>query len=342
VVGTSPPFSTIQAFPSVLGLPYTIQWNLSLQQSIGNVQTITLAYVGASGHKLLRTEEYVGGVAGVPQTFTQLLFTNNAGYSNDNSLQLQFQRRVLKGAHIIASYSLSHSLDDVSTDTIFNGIPARFLTPRMDYGPSDFDIRHTATVGADCSPHFRYPSPFSRAILSNWSIDPIAVIRSAPPVDVVVSRDIGFGTYDFRPDTVPGVRRYLNDATTPGGHRFNPMALSIPTTPRQGSLGRNTFRGFSLFEADVAISRRFRVVERYGIQARFEAFNLFNHPNFSPPVGRIGSVDSQGNFSPQNGFGTSQTILSEGLQGGSLGAGFSPLYQIGGARSLEFAVKIDF
>jgi len=80
--------------------------------------------------------------------------SNNAGYSNYNALQVRLARRATAGAHIIASYSFSHSFDNVSTDSIFTGIPGQFLNPRVDYGPSDFDVRHTATLGVDYNPKF--------------------------------------------------------------------------------------------------------------------------------------------------------------------------------------------
>jgi len=109
-------------------------------------------------------------VAGVPQSFTQVLFSNNAGYSNYNALQVRLARRATAGAHIIASYSFSHSFDNVSTDSIFTGIPGQFLNPRVDYGPSDFDVRHTATLGVDYNPKFGGNSHALNTLLSNWQL----------------------------------------------------------------------------------------------------------------------------------------------------------------------------
>jgi hypothetical protein len=340
-----PPFRTVVAFPSLLKVPYVWHWNLGLQQSLGPDQTVHIGYVGASGHSLLRTEEYVGGVAGVPQSFTQVLFSNNAGYSNYNALQVRLARRVSAGAHIIASYSFSHSFDNVSTDSIFTGIPGQFLNPSVDYGPSDFDVRHTATLGVDYTAKFEGHSHPLNTLLSNWAIDSIAIIHSSPPVNVTVSRDLGFGIYDFRPDLVPGIAMYLDDPSAPGGRRFNPLALSVSNAQQQGSLRRNVFRGFPLFQVDLAVQRTFRTTERLSIKARVEAFNLFNHPSFSPELGEMGTLDSSGRLVPQIGFGLSQATLAQGLAGGRVGAfgnGFSPLYQAGGARSLQLALKLEF
>jgi hypothetical protein len=68
------------------------------------------------------------------------------------------------------------------------------------------------------------------------------------------------------------------------------------------------------------------------LQFRAEMFNVLNHPNFGPPQPGIG----------RGGFGQSTQILSESL-GGNVGAGgFNALYQLGGPRSIQFALKLHF
>jgi S1-C subfamily serine protease len=62
-------------------------------------------------------------------------------------------------------------------------------------------------------------------------------------------------------------------------------------------------------------------------------FNVLNHPNFGPPVGDIS----------QPKIGLSTQILAQSLGGANVGGGgFSPLYQIGGPRSIQFALKLTF
>jgi hypothetical protein len=339
---TAAPFGTIQAFPEALRLPYSYHWNLSLDQSLRTEQTVSIGFLGEMGHSLLRTEQYIGGAAGLPSVFTQVLFTNNEGFSNYDALQIQFRRQSRKGPHVIASYTLSHSLDNVSTDANFEGLPARFINPRSDYGPSDFDIRHTGTVALDYNLHIAGKSWFSKSLFSNWFIDSIVMVRSSQPVDILVARDIGFGVYPLRPDRIKGVSFYIGDRAAPGGRRLNPAALSVSSDMRQGSLRRNSFRGFPFFQADVAMGRRFRVSHCLDLLTRVEAFNLLNHPNFSPPANQLGRVDPSGGFVPQDGFGVSQTMFAQGLQGGSFNTGFSPLYQIGAARSVQLVLKVEF
>jgi hypothetical protein len=339
-ITTSPPFGPMPVFPAVLKLPYTYQWNLSVEQSLGREQTISVGYAGSVGHSLFRTEQYVGGLASVPLSFKQLLFTNNGGYSNDHALLAQLKRRTSRGLDVLASYTYSHSLDNVSTDAIFN-VPQHLVSRRTDYGSSDFDLRHIATFAVDYSIPAPSRSSPVKTVISNWTIDPIFMFRSSPPVNIVFSRQTAPGI-PFRPNVVPGAPLYVDDPGVAGRRRINSAAFLIPVGERQGDLGRNHLRGFPLFQVDVALRRKFRVKDNVAVQLRIEAFNLFNHPNFAPESGQLGVTNLAGTFFPQSGFGISGNSFGNGLQGGGPGSGFSPLYQIGQARSLQMAVQLQF
>ena len=182
---------------------------------------------------------------------------------------------------------------------------------------------------------YAIPSPFAdgagKAIFSGFGLDTIVRARSATPVNVLSGRDpfgLGFTTVS-RPDLVAGQPLYLNDPSFAGGRRFNPAAFD-GTTPiaqgRQGTLGRNVLRGFSASQVDVALRRDFKLVESLNLQFRLDAFNLFNHANFANPTGILTSAI----------FGRASQMLSSGL------GGMSPLYQIGGPRSLQLALKLQF
>jgi len=197
---------------------------------------------------------------------------------------------------------------------------------------------------------------FANLLLRGWSLNNIVQARSAPPVDVyytyVTSLSNGFAT-DVRPDLVPGQPIYLYGSQYPGGKAFNPAAFqSAPLTPagcdpgvdspcgplRQGDLGRNVLRGFGSVQWDFAVHRDFVLRESLKLQFRAEMFNVLNHPNFGPPVGNLGNPAA---INPQ--FGQSFQMLGQSLAGGNVGAGaFDPLYQIGGPRSVQLALKLIF
>jgi hypothetical protein len=88
-----------------------------------------------------------------------------------------------------------------------------------------------------------------------------------------------------------------------------------------------------VWQADFALHRQFRFTQRVGLQFRAEFFNVFNHPNFGNP-----SVTSIG----QPLFGVSTETLADSMGSGGASGGFNPLYQIGGPRSIQLALKLSF
>jgi hypothetical protein len=45
----------------------------------------------------------------------------------------------------------------------------------------------------------------------------------------------------------------------------------------------------SYFDVDTALSRKFKVTERFDVEARVEAFNVTNHPNVGGPTPSTGA-----------------------------------------------------
>jgi hypothetical protein len=58
-ISVTPPYTgaSIYAFPAHLQLPYTLEWNTSLQQALGKQQSLTISYVGAAGRRLIGEQE---------------------------------------------------------------------------------------------------------------------------------------------------------------------------------------------------------------------------------------------------------------------------------------------
>jgi len=132
---------------------------------------------------------------------------------------------------------------------------------------------------------------------------------------------------------------YLYGSQYPGGKALNPNAfVAAPINPvtmleEQGDLGRNALRGFPAAQWDFAVRRQFPITEALKLQFRAEFFNILNHPNFGPPESNWTLPPSQ--------FGVATQMLGASL-GQGYGTGFSPLYQIGGPRSIQLALKLTF
>jgi hypothetical protein len=360
-----PPISEANAYITALDpnlkLPYTQEWNVAVEQSLGAVQSLSVSYVGAIGRRLLLTE----GIIAPNPNVADADVVGNYGTSDFDALQLQFRRRLSRGLQALASYQWGHSIDTGSTGAgglVFGDYYSRQLGADANRGPSDFDIRNSASVALT----YDVPAPKANAIASaavrHWSMDDVFQIRSAPPVDVDYEDFYQFGNSPgtVRPDVVPGEPFYLYGAqcaatfqaagvlplgvACPGGKGFNAAAFILPPTnpltglvTSQGDLGRNALRGFGAWQWDLAVHREFPIHESLKLQFRAEMFNVLNHPNFGPPLGVLGYST----------FGLANQTLAQSLDGGlggsNLGSGsFSPQYQFGGPRSVQFALKLIF
>jgi hypothetical protein len=350
-LGLDPPYGSVTAFDPDLKLPRTYQWNVSVEQSLGARQTITASYLGAAGRKLLRQEQLIDP----NEDFDVIEVTRNTASSDYHAMQLQYQRRLSRGLQALASYTWAKSIDIASSDSGLNS-SLQFGNPNADRGPSDFDVRHAFNTAITYDiPTFKKLGGVGKALLGNWSVDTIVTARSATPVDIVAAfNGVGAGGSSFfslvRPDLVPGQPLYLEDAAAPGGRRFNPAAFAEPPLDdnfnalRQGTLGRNVLRGFPVYQVDLALRRQFNITGNgdngVRLQLRAEFFNVFNHPNFGDPGGGESGFGSNYLFHPD--FGRSMSMLGRTLGGGGADGGFNPLYQIGGPRSVQLAVKVLF
>jgi len=308
--------SAVYAFPSHLQLPYTLEWNLSVEQALGKMQALTISYVGANGRRLTGTQEY--SLSSLNSNFGTVYYFPSGITSNYQALETKFQRSVAHGIQVLASYTWSHSLDFGSNGS---ALP-------LARGNSDFDVRNNFQFGTawdlPC-----YHGRLGKLFLNDWSADARVLARSGFPVTLGgdLTDDPGTGsTYTGGVDQVPGVPVYVYGGLYPGGRAINKAAFAFPTGTSIGNAPRNFIRGFGMTQGNLAMRRSIHLTDRVSLQFRGEAFNILNHPNF----GHIDPTLTDATF------GQATTMLN-----GSL-ATMSPQYQQGGPRSLQLALKLLF
>jgi len=330
VVQDTLPASAIYGADPNLVTPRVRQWNVAVEQALGKSQSLTVSYVGAVGRDLYRKNRYS---APNPMFTGSVYITGNTGTSNYQALQLSFQRRLSRGLQVLANYTWSHSIDNASDDQTYTFSPVAIYSPTADRGNSDFDARHAGNVVLSYQVPAAFKSGVGSALLSGWGTDSIFNFRSALPVSLIGSSGSIQGTrFDSRPNVVPGQPLYLYGSQYPGGMAYNKAAFVSAGTSQQGNLGRNVMRAFGTWQENIAIRRQFRLAEGIGLQFRTEFFNIFNHPSFGPPTNSLTSAL----------FGRATQTLQNSLSNASFGGGLNPIFQNGGPRSIQLALKLLF
>lgn len=325
-----PPYFQVTGFATHLQLPYTLQWNASIEQALGKSQALTASYVGSHASRLLQENLFLPSNNPNGGTF---YFVENGLTSDYDSMQVEFRRRLSGGLTTLASYTWSHCIDYGSQDYVLG----------YQRGNCDFDLRHnlSAAVSYDL-PNLRGRA-FVRAFLNRWGLDGRLIARTAFPVTLSGNQllqpndQVYFGGLVFVEgqsvylygSNCDSVLRGLGDLEPgqgcPGGRAINPLAFA-PASAGLGDVPRNFARGFDAVQMNLAIRRDFAIREAMKVQFRAEAFNILNHPNFGTVNPTFG----------ENTFGQSTATLAN-----SLGV-LSPLYQMGGARSLQLSLKLIF
>jgi Carboxypeptidase regulatory-like domain/TonB dependent receptor/TonB-dependent Receptor Plug Domain len=331
-ISFSGPYVNLSSLAGVspnLQLPYSYQWNLAVEKALWSKQALTLTYLGQVGRRLLRTEAISNPNANFQNS--SFLLTRNGDTSDFHALQAQFRRPLSQRLQALFNYTWSHSIDTNSDDTL-GSISHLVLSLANERGSSNFDVRQqvSGAVTFDVPGYKR--NAFFAMLSENWSLDGIFQARTGFPLNIfttsVAIAGQAAGLTQTRPDLVPGIPIWITDGNAPGGKRLNPAAFVLPSTHRQGTLGRNRFAGFGSTQIDTSLGRKFALTERLNLQFRADVFNLFNHPNFS-------TADPFGRF-PSANFGRATQMLNRGL------GGLNSLYQIGGPRSLQLSLKLIF
>jgi hypothetical protein len=226
---------------------------------------------------------------------------------------------VTRGVQALASYTWSHSIDFGST---YAALP-------LTRGDSDFDLRDNFVGGVSWELPTINSGKRGGLLANGWGIDGRFSARTAYPITLqgnfITDPATGSGYYG-NVNLIANEPVYLYGHQYPGGRAVNSAAFSLPGGTGLGNAPRNFVRGFGAAQANLALRREFRLHDYLRIQARAEAFNLANHPNF-------GYVDP---YFTDATFGQATKMLNQ-----SLGT-VSPQYQQGGARSIQIALKFVF
>lgn len=254
-----------------------------------------------------------------PQFGSQLYFGNKS-YSNYNGLLTSLHKKLSHGLQFDVNYTYSHSIDNSST--IANN--ATGSNPTVGYGGflcdairltscranSDFDLTHSITVDG------LYDLPFGRGrwlggnakgwvnqIIGGWQISdltrwhtgfafstiseafPVSFNADSPAVFIGTPSDIKVNVHT---DPATGQVQLFANPTAAIGAFTGPIGLQGPT--------RNNLRGPRFSNTNLSLNKHFALTERFGLEFRAEAYNVFNHVNFALPGGSVADITQPSTF----------------------------------------------
>jgi hypothetical protein len=271
-----------------------------VQQQLMWDSAVTVAYIGSRGTNLMGSgdvniavPQIVNGrqyfPAGSPRrnpAFGTIRMNLQGFRSEYNGVSVGWQKRERRGLQFQASYTFGHAMDNRSGSggrQEFRNGQARTFDPYnidLDWGRSDFDVRHTAVFNAS------YVLPFNGSRLAEgWQVSAVATFAGGVPFSPIIPGDSDRdGSTDNvnRPDVIPGASTVPSGGRTPD-RWYDPAAFAFPGAGYRGNAGRNILEGPGLVVVDFSLVKTQRLAGRTSLQVRFEVFNLLNRANFDIP-----------------------------------------------------------
>jgi hypothetical protein len=203
---------------------------------------------------------------------------------NYHALQTSVQHRLRHGLAFGAAYTFSKALGTQGQDPYNN-------TRQWYYGPLNHDRTHLASWNfAYNVPAFGAHSKVIKAVFGNWTMSGIGIVTTGAPATPTCSSTAGFpysdpGLTGTGNNSISGVRCAVvgdrNAFTHDFYHNFNTAAFGLAQIGTFGNTGIGVLRQPTWWNFDAALDKRVSLGERAALRLRFQAFNVFNHTEFS-------------------------------------------------------------
>jgi len=320
--------------------PRTQHFNVSFQQQYGENWSVTASYFGN------RTAHLWNGIEINPAVYTADATTANlnqrrvlslqnpdqgkyfasvtqldmTGRARYDGLLLAVQKRISSNYSLTTNYTLSKCMNDGDPQQFIDPLYSHPGDPHADWGACAGDRRHVLnTTMVVNTPQFA--SRTMNMWAGGWQASALFQALSGGPLNVTIGRDQALtGAQNQRPN-VSG--DWKLDSPT-NDRYFDTSVFTLPAPGTYGNLPRNALRGPGTWRVDTALTRRFSLSGSRQLEARLEAFNLFNHvgPGVTQQINGFGAV------------GNPTTVFTNTL--------FGKVTSAGDPRIMQFAVKYLF
>ena len=296
-----------------LSTPYSHQYNLSWAFEPRRDWTLDLGYVGSRSHRLLN-QRYTNraqptpGVAQITRTVNQrrpdpryfdVLHVLNGSIGYFDAAKVALRVPSWAGLNLDASYWWSKAIDlganytntAVGRDGRLARSPTEFDAWGYMKGVSDYDQPHATLLRLSYAvPGRRRLPPGVRSIFGGWQLSAVVLWKSGTPFGIRSGSDSpGVGNVDGAGSDRPNVLdpsilgRVVNHPDRSKAALPASAFEFIQPTDLGGDLGRNTFRKDSVWNVNMALSRRILLDKQRSLLFRAESLNALNHPQFAEP-----------------------------------------------------------
>jgi Carboxypeptidase regulatory-like domain len=227
-------------------------------------------------------------------------FRTNYGMAKYNAMQVKATKRYSFGLSANLAWTWSHNMSD-TMGANSSTRPQNSLCYSCEFGDLPEDRRHMVVL------NYVYELPFGTGrryvskgwasyVVGDWDISNIWTMYTGmhfgPSLGTSVSNALAVSS--IAPTERPNLSGNPNLPTDQRTitHWFDVAAFSIPAEYTFGDAGTGILVGPGYFDTDLAIHRNFPIKERYKLTFRAEAFNTFNHANFTNPNATIGTTSA--------------------------------------------------
>ena len=343
--------STTQSFPSVLTNikyhyphPGTAEYSLGVQRRLSQSVIAVVQYAGSNGwdqndtraiNTLPLTDtnnaanpydlregvangslnanlyRFFPGYSSITQEENETNFTYNA-------LEMGLRATNWHNLTVQVAYTYSHEIDEISGDL---GRLSNPFNPKYDRGSGSFDRRHILNLSYIYAfPFFQHSQNLAeRTVLAGWEFSGITTAESGTPqyINYTGPDTLGLGGGVSNRPNLNGKVSYIKN----GLKWFSPSSFSDPVAPWNGGKNQGwgnagkdavVLPGLLNFNWSLFKTIHFTQNSLPSLELRFEAFNIFNHVNFT------------------------------GVDANSGDGNFGQLTSAYGARSLQLGAKLHF